>query len=129
MRSRAGGLTPAAPDAFDERQWRHQVRAAKALIAAPGALPLLSRRGQVVAGAVIRTVRHRPGRAAAIPYERMRAHQVVIGSTGTGKTTLLLRLWAGFMAAGLRRYATGAGRRPLLVVLDCKGGSVLAQGG
>ena len=63
------------------------------------------------------------GRAASIPYERLRAHQVVIGSTGTGKTTLLLRLWAGFMAAGLRRYAAGAGRRPLLVVLDCKGGA------
>jgi hypothetical protein len=39
-----------------------------------------------------------------------------------GKTTLLLRLWAGFMAAGLRRYTAGTGRRPLLVVLDCKGG-------
>ena len=48
---------------------------------------------------------------------------MVIGSTGTGKTTLLLRLWAGFMAAGLRRYAAGTGRRPLLVVLDCKGGA------
>ena len=81
----------------------------------------------MVAGATIRAVaapvagRARP--AVAIPYERLRAHQVVIGSTGTGKTTLLLRLWAGFMAAGLRRYAAGGGRRPLLVVLDCKGGA------
>lgn len=123
MRAGAGGLTPAAPAAFDARQWRHQVRAARALIAAPGSLPLLSRHGHVVAGATIRAVRHRAGRAAALPYERLRAHQVVIGSTGTGKTTLLLRLWAGFMAAGLRRYAAGSGRRPLLVVLDCKGGA------
>jgi hypothetical protein len=123
MRAGAGGLTPAAPAAFDARQWRHQVRAARALIAAPGALPLLSRRGHVVAGATIRAVGHRAGRAVVIPYERLRAHQVVIGSTGTGKTTLLLRLWAGFMAAGLRRYAAGEGRRPLLVVLDCKGGA------
>jgi hypothetical protein len=123
MRSGAGGLTPEAPAAFDARQWEHQVRAARALIAAPGSLPLLSRGGHVVAGATIRAVRHRAGRAASIPYERLRAHQVVIGSTGTGKTTLLLRLWAGFMAAGLRRYAAGAGRRPLLVVLDCKGGA------
>jgi hypothetical protein len=130
MRSGAGGLTPESPGAFDARQWRHQVRAAQALIAAPGSLPLLSRGGHVVAGATIRAVG--PGapqrRAAAIPYERLRAHQVVIGSTGTGKTTLLLRLWAGFMAAGLRRYAAGAhgsttARRPLLVVLDCKGGA------
>jgi hypothetical protein len=138
MRSGAGGLTPESPGAFDARQWRHQVRAAQALIAAPGSLPLLSRAGHVVAGATIRAVgpsagQHGPGRrgagrrgagrAASIPYERLRAHQVVIGSTGTGKTTLLLRLWAGFMAAGLRRYAAGAGRRPLLVVLDCKGGA------
>jgi hypothetical protein len=123
MRAGAGGLTPEAPAAFDARQWNHQARAARALIAAPGSLPLISRGGHVVAGATIRTVRHRAGRAAAIPYERLRAHQVVIGSTGTGKTTLLLRLWAGFMAAGLRRYAAGTGRRPLLVVLDCKGGA------
>ena len=53
----------------------------------------------------------------------MRSHQVVIGTTGTGKTTLLLRLWAGFMATALRRHAAGAGRPPLLVVLDCKGGA------
>jgi len=130
MRSGAGGLTPESPGAFDRRQWRHQVRAAQALIAAPGSLPLLSRRGDVVAGAAIRAVGPDTGRrgarqhgALAIPYERLRAHQAVIGSTGTGKTTLLLRLWAGFMAAGLRRYAAGGGRRPLLVVLDCKGGA------
>jgi hypothetical protein len=122
MRTGAGGLTPATPAAFDERQWRHQVRTARALLAAPGSLPLISASGQVVAGATIRSVRHRPVRSAAIPYERLRSHQVVIGSTGTGKTTLLLRLWAGFMAAGLRGYTAGTGRRPLLVVLDCKGG-------
>jgi hypothetical protein len=125
MRSGAGGLTPESPGAFDRRQWRHQVRAAQARSAAPGSLPLLSRRGDVVAGAAIRAVGPGTGQrdALAIPYERLRAHQVVIGSTGTGKTTLLLRLWAGFMAAGLRRYAAGGGRRPLLVVLDCKGGA------
>src|SRR6202044_3393942 len=107
MRSGAGGLTPAAPGAVDARQGRHQGRAAGALSAAPGSLPLFSRRGHVVAGATIRAVGHRAGRAVALPYERLRAHQVVIGSTGTGKTTLLLRLWAGFMAARLRRDAAG----------------------
>ncbi len=123
MRTGTGGRTPAAPAAFDERLWRRQARTAKALLAAPGALPLISPNGAVVTGATIRCVRHRAGRAAAIPYERLRSHQVVIGSTGTGKTTLLLRLWAGFMAAGLRRYAAGTAGRPLLVVLDCKGGA------
>ena len=34
-----------------------------------------------------------------------------------------MRLWAGFLALGLRRHAAGAGLRPLLVVLDCKGGA------
>jgi hypothetical protein len=58
-----------------------------------------------------------------IPYQRLRSHQVVIGTTGTGKTTLLLRLWAGFLARGLQLHAAGAGHRPLLVVLDCKGGA------
>ena len=77
----------------------------------------------MVAGAVIRTVNHRAGPVASLPYQRMRSHQVVIGATGTGKTTLLLRLWAGFMAAAQQRYAAGQGPRPLLVVLDCKGGA------
>ncbi|HEY6278768.1 MAG TPA: hypothetical protein VIX86_20850 [Streptosporangiaceae bacterium] len=123
MQTGAGGLSLTAPVAFDRRQWRHQVRAARARIAAPGAVPLLSRRGAVVAGAVIRTVGHRSPALAALPYQRLRSHQVVIGTTGTGKTTLLLRLWAGFLARGLQRHAAGEGQRPLLVVLDCKGGA------
>jgi hypothetical protein len=123
LASGAGGLSPASAVAFDQRQWRHQVRAARARIAAPGSVPLTMHGDLLVAGAVIRTVGHRAGRLAAIGYQRMRSHQVVIGTTGTGKTTLLLRLWAGFMATGLRRHAAGLGQPPLLVVLDCKGGS------
>jgi hypothetical protein len=119
----AGGLSPAAAAAFDQRQWRHQARAARARIAAPGALPLTRRGDLILVGGVIRAVGHRAGTVAAIGYQRMRSHQVVIGTTGTGKTTLLLRLWAGFMATGLRRQAAGLGPPPLLVVLDCKGGS------
>ena len=122
METGTGGLSPGAQVAFDRRQWRHQVRSARARIAAPGAVPLLSRNGAIVAGAVIRAVGHATAPLAAIPYQRLRSHQVVIGTTGTGKTTLLLRLWAGFLAVGLQRHAAGAGHRPLLVVLDCKGG-------
>ena len=122
METGAGGLSPASAIGFDRRQWRRQVRSARARIAAPGAVPLTRRNGDVVVGGTIRAVRH-PARAiAALPYARLRSHQVVIGTTGTGKTTLLLRLWAGFMATALTRQAAGAGRRPLLVVLDCKGG-------
>ena len=123
MQTGAGGLGPGSPVAFDVRQWRHQVRTARARIAAPGSVPLTTAAGGTAAGAVIRAIGHPQRQVAVLPYARLRSHQVVIGTTGTGKTTLLLRLWAGFMAAALRRYAAGSGRRPLLVVLDCKGGA------
>jgi hypothetical protein len=119
----AGGLSPGSAVAFDQRQWQHQARAARARIAAPGSAPLATRGDLLVVGSVIRSVGHRGGLLAAIGYQRIRSHQVVIGTTGTGKTTLLLRLWAAFMATGLRRHAAGLGDPPLLVVLDCKGGS------
>ena len=123
MDTGTGGLAPDSAVAFDLRQWRHQARSARARIAAPGAVPLTTRSGDLVAGAVIRVVGHPARPIASIPYARMRSHQVVVGTTGTGKTTLLLRLWAGFMATALRRHAAGQGRLPLLVVLDCKGGA------
>ncbi|HEY8046888.1 MAG TPA: hypothetical protein VIF35_21655 [Streptosporangiaceae bacterium] len=123
METGSGGLAPSAPAAFDQRQWRHQVRTARARIAAPGSVPLLLRGGSVVAGATIRTVRQPARPLAVIPYPRLRSHQVVLGTTGTGKTTLLLRLWAGFMTRGMELHAAGRGPRPLLVVLDCKGGA------
>jgi hypothetical protein len=123
MATRTGGQSPAAAISFDRRQWRHQVRAALARIAAPGAVPLLTARGDFVAGAIIRTVGHPDGALTRLPADRLRAHQVVIGGTGTGKSTLLLRLWAGFLAVGLSRHASGLGGPPLLVVLDCKGGA------
>ena len=123
METGSGGLAPSAPAAFDRRQWRHQVRTARARIAAPGSVPLLLRDGSVVAGATIRTVRQPARPLAVIPYPRLRSHQVVLGTTGTGKTTLLLRLWAGFMTRGMQVHAAGRGPRPLLVVLDCKGGA------
>jgi hypothetical protein len=123
METGTGGLSATSPITFDLRQWRHQVRTARARIAAPGAVPLLGRGGDIVAGAVIRAVQHPAREVARVPYQRLRSHQVVIGTTGTGKTTLLLRLWAGFVAAAWQRFAAGSGGRPLLVVLDCKGGA------
>jgi hypothetical protein len=122
MDAGSGGLSPASAAGFDLRQWRHQARTARARIAAPGSVPLTSNNGDLIAGAVIRVVGHPARRLAAVPYQRIRSHQLVVGTTGTGKTTLLLRLWAGFVASALHRYAAGAGGLPLLVVLDCKGG-------
>lgn len=123
MAARAGGRSPAAAATFDQRQWRHQVRAARARIAAPSAVPLLAANGDFVAGAVIRTVGHPARQLARLPASRLRSHQLVIGGTGTGKSTLLLRLWAAFMATGLQRHAAGLAGPPLVVVLDCKGGA------
>ncbi len=123
MAAGTGGRSPAAPVAFDIRQWRHQVRTARARIAAPGAVPLTGPDGSILVGATIRTVQHPARATAAVPYASLRSHQVVIGTTGTGKTTLLLRLWSGFIAESWRRHASGRGGRPLLVVLDCKGGA------
>jgi hypothetical protein len=123
METGSGGLAPSAPAAFDQRQWRHQVRTARARIAAPGSVPLLSPDGGVVAGATIRAVRQPARPLAVLPYPRLRSHQVVLGTTGTGKTTLLLRMWAGFMTRGMQLHAAGRAPRPLLVVLDCKGGA------
>lgn len=122
MAAQAGGRSPAAAVSFDDRQWRHQVRAARALIAAPGSVPLLTPRGDFAAGAVIRAIGHPGRRLAQLPASRLRSHQIVIGSTGSGKSTLLLRLWAGSLAAGWQRHAAGLAGPPLIVVLDCKGG-------
>jgi len=122
MAAQAAGRSPAAAVGFDDRQWRHQVRAAKALVAAPGAVPLLTFRRDFVAGAVIRAVGQPARRLTVLPASRLRSHQIVIGATGTGKTTLLLRLWAGYLATARQRHAARQAGPPLIVVLDCKGG-------
>ena len=123
MAAGVGGISPASAVAFDRRQWQHQARAARARIAVPGAVPLAVRGEMIGIGAVIRSIDRRTGPIAVISYARMRSHQVILGTTGTGKTTLLLRMWAGFMMTGLHRHAAGLGARPLLVALDCKGGA------
>lgn len=73
-------------------------------------------------GTVIRTVRARWTRTLAIPAAEFTKHMVVVGSTGSGKTTLMIRLWAGWTAATMAAHHDWGEARPLLVVLDCKGG-------
>ena len=116
------GLTASAPIEFDTRQWRRQVRAARGRAAAPGTVPLLTRSGQVVIGPVIRAIRHKWRPILTVPARSFSRHSVIIGSSGSGKTNLMMRLWAGWYAATHTAHLRGEGDRPLLVVLDCKGG-------
>ena len=116
------GLTASAPIEFDTRQWRRQVRAARGRATAPGTVPLLTRGGQVVIGPVIRAIRHPWRPILTVPARSFARHSVIIGSSGSGKTNLMMRLWAGWYAATHATHLRGEGDRPLLVVLDCKGG-------
>ena len=117
-----GGFTASAPITFDGRQWRWQVSTAKELIKAPGAVPLLARGGKIPVGGTIRTVGHHWDPVFSLPAEACARHMVIVGATGSGKTNLMIRLWAGWFTATLGAYRAGRGNRPLLVVLDCKGG-------
>jgi hypothetical protein len=117
-----GGITASAPITFDTRQWRRQVRTAKGLTAAPGAVPLLARGGRIPVGGTIRAVGHRWHPVFTLPHTACARHMVIVGATGSGKTNLMIRLWAGWFTAVLDAARAGRGPRPLLVVLDCKGG-------
>jgi hypothetical protein len=122
MAAGAAGWSPAAPVVFDERQWRRAARTAAQRARAPGGVPLLSARGNPNLGAVIRSVGHRPRALLELGYGALRSHMLVVGTTGAGKTTALVRLWAGFWAASTRRYRRGREARPWLLVINAKGG-------
>ena len=89
---------------------------------APGSVPLLTRRRTIPIGGTIRVVGAKPKPVFAIPAADCARHMVIIGATGAGKTNLMIRLWAGWFTAALDAYYAGKGDRPLLIVLDCKGG-------
>jgi hypothetical protein len=117
-----GGITASAPITFDARQWHRQVRTAKGLTAAPGAVPLLARGGRIPVGGTIRAIGHRWNPVFTLPAAACARHMVIVGATGSGKTNLMIRLWAGWFTATLEAAWAGRGNRPLLIVLDCKGG-------
>src|SRR5262249_5546588 len=123
-----GGLTPAAPAAFEARLWRRQGPTAKAPLGAPGAVPLLYPGENLGAGADHPSVRHRPRRTGDHPYEQRGAPPRVLGAAWqggrrTGKPPLRLRRWAGLWAAWRRGSAAGTASWRLLVVPDCRGGA------
>jgi hypothetical protein len=118
-----GGITASAPITFDRRQWKRQVRTAKALTDAPGAVPLARQGEKIPVGATIRAIGHRWDPVFTLPATACARHMVIIGATGSGKTNLMMRLWAGWFTATLDACYAGQGNRPLLIVLDCKGGA------
>jgi len=117
-----GGITASAPITFDARQWKRQVRTAKGLTEAPGAVPLVASGGRIPVGATIRALGHPWHPVFTLPATACERHMVIVGATGSGKTNLMIRLWAGWFTATLDTARAGRGNRPLLVVLDCKGG-------
>ena len=117
-----GGTMASAPITFDARQWNRQVRTAQGLTHAPGAVPLLARGGRIPVGGTIRAIGHRWHPVFTLDPSACARHMVIVGSTGSGKTNLMIRLWAGWFTAALQAWRAGRGGRPLLVVLDCKGG-------
>jgi hypothetical protein len=116
------GIMASASITFDARQWGRQVRTAQGLTHAPGAVPLLARGGRIPVGGTIRAVGHPWHPVFALDPSACARHMVIVGSTGSGKTNLMIRLWAGWFTATLQAWRAGNGGRPLLVVLDCKGG-------
>ncbi|MGD0607492.1 MAG: hypothetical protein ABSA53_28405 [Streptosporangiaceae bacterium] len=116
-----GGRMASAPITFDARQWKRQVRAAIGRVNAPGAVPLLGAGRRIPVGGTIRAIGHRWRPVFTVPFSACARHMVIIGATGCGKTNLMIRLWAGWYTAA-RAGAEAGGPRPLLIVLDCKGG-------
>ena len=117
-----GGKMASAPITFDARQWNRQVRTAQGLTHAPGAVPLLARGNKIPVGGTIRAIGHPWHPVFTLEPGACARHMVIVGSTGSGKTNLMIRLWAGWFTATLQASRAGNGGRPLLVVLDCKGG-------
>lgn len=62
-------------------------------------------------------------RLLEIPLDNLDKHLAVVGESGAGKTVLLMRLMRSWLEATWLRHWLDAGDRPLLVFLDCKGGT------
>ena len=104
-----GGITASAPIIFDARQWNRQARTALGLTKAPGAVPLLARGGLIPVGGTIRAIGHSWHPVLALPAASCARHMVIVGATGSGKTNLMIRLWAGWFTATLPGVPGGAG--------------------
>ena len=80
-----GGRMASAPVTFDNRQWRRQVSAATGRTAAPGNVPLLTRKGTIPVGGTIRTVGCPWQPVFTLPAAACARHMVIVGATGVGQ--------------------------------------------
>ena len=108
---RAGRAHSSAPITFDARQWGRQVRTAQGLTHAPGAVPLLARGNKIPVGGTIRAIGHPWHPVFTLDPAACARHMVIVGSTGSGKTNLMIRLWAGWFTATLQAWRAGRGGR------------------
>jgi len=84
MSAGIGGRMASAPVVFDARQWRRQVTAAKGRTAAPGSVPLLTRKQAIPIGGTIRAIGRKWQPVFTIPAAACARHMVIIGATGHG---------------------------------------------
>ncbi|MEU7140855.1 hypothetical protein ABZ942_15495 [Nocardia sp. NPDC046473] len=92
----------------------------------------LTRRNQVVLGqcsrvgtntqlGVLGLLRHRKQRWLTVPIRAVDEHLVVTGNSGSGKTTMLLRLVSSLYGHDWDVYLRTKRKRPLTVFIDCGG--------
>lgn len=67
-----------------------------------------------------------------VPAKAVDQHMVLLGNSGSGKTTLLRRLAISRTESEWARHAAGDCARPLIIEINCKGGSaddIVSDGG
>ena len=67
------------------------------------------RRDTIPVGGTIRAIGHPWHPVLTLPAASCARHMVIVGATGSGKTNLMIRLWAGWFTATLQAVAGRAG--------------------
>lgn len=137
MYERGQGRSLEAGERHFDRQRRARSRAARKNAQLPTPLteggdlvlgPLTDQTGGMPGGLLSRAAARHPFRLV-IPSEATRRHLVIQADTGAGKTVTLRRIAAAVTEASWQRYAAGQCGRPLVVMVDCKGGPNAAEDG